>query len=930
VQEAYTWSSTTYASDTGQAWAMDLSSGGLLPWPKSTLLRVWAVRAGATGSPDPGYPANVWKTGQTASYAAGDDGALQKGVSWLSPRLTANGDGTVTDSLTGLTWLQDVQCLGGYDWYELLGRIVTLNQSPASLACTGYTAAHADWRLPNRQELLSLLDFGQADTSWPINSPFVHGDSVPSGRFWTSSTDPFWSTWFLGADLVSDPFSGPGNFNSGYAAVAVRGGGPTCSYSISPTAASFGHAGGNGSTDLTASEGSCGWTVAQRVSWVVPTSSSPSNGSATVNYTVQANPTTQPRTGTLAVSGRLLTVTQDGAPCTFTFSPSGQTFGAAGGPATLQVNVPGSDCAWTAASSDPWITLTGGLSGSGKGLVSYTLDANPGSGSRSGSLTIAGQTFPLTQAAHGVVPDVWTPRAPMPAARSSLGAAGHDGRVYAVGGGVNGASSSIESYDPGTDLWSVRTTMSTGRSGLGVVELGGRIYALSGWDGNGLLANTPTVEAYDPGADSWSPRASMLTGRRAFAAAAANGRIYAFGGCDAACNALSAAEEYDPATDVWTARAPLPTPRRGAAAASVNGKVYVIGGCPATCNSLGTVEEYDPATNTWTSRTPMPTARSFLAAVALGGRIYALGGLTGSNGTTLATVEVYDPATDSWSAAAPLVTARYSFGAAVAGGRIYVVGGRTGSGLAQTAALEQYTPRPSLSIDGASVTEWNAGTAAAAFTLSLSEASSEEITVQAATADGTATAGEDYASASSTVTFPPGTTTKTFPVTVHGDTAVEPDETFTVQLSNPGQALLGAARTGTGTIVDDDAAAAAGFDLYTLAPCRVLDTRSGSPLASGVVSTFAVAGSCGIPADARAVVLSLTAVSPTGNGNLSLFPGGTSPPATSSINFQAGLNRANNAVLALAPDGAGTLGVRASVAGGGQVHLLLDVTGYYK
>lgn len=930
VQEAFTWSSTTYGSDTDQAWAMDLSSGGILPWPKSTLLWVWAVRAGATGLADPAYPANVWKTGQTTSYASGDDGALQRGVSWPSPRLTVNGDGTLTDNLTGLTWLQDVQCLSGFNWYDTLDRVATLNQGPAGLACSGYTAAHTDWRLPNRQELLSLLDLGQAETSWPINSPFVHGEDVPSGRFWTSSTDPFFGNWFLGIDLGSDPASGPGHFNSGYSGVAVRGGGATCSYSISPAAVSFGYAGGNGSTALTASAGSCGWTIRQRVSWVVPVGptnpGSSNNGSGTVEYTVQTNPTTQPRTGTLEISGKLLTVTQEGAPCAFTLSPSGQTFGAAGGLAGFQVDVPGSDCAWTAASNDPWITLDWVSSGPGKGRVRYIVDANPGSAPRSGSLTVAGQTFAVTQLASGIAGDVWTPLEPLPAVRANLGAAAAGGRVYAVGGGVNSASSSIESYDPGIGIWSVRTTMSTGRSGLGVVELGGRIYALSGGNGSGL--NNPTVESYDPGTDSWSSRASMATGRRAFAAAAANGRIYAFGGCDAACNALSSVEEYDPATDSWAARAPLPTPRRGAAAAAVNGKIYVIGGCPASCSPLGTVEEYDPATDSWTARAPMPTPRSSLAAVALGGRIYALGGLSGS--TTLATVEVYDPATDSWSTAAPLVTARRSFGAAVEGGRIYAVGGLTGPGLTQTASLEQYTPRPAVSIDGVAVTEWDAGSIAATFTLSLSEASGEEVTVQVATEDGTATAGEDYAAASAAVTFAPGTTTRTFTVTVQGDTAVEPDETFSARLSNPGHALLGAERTGTGTILDDDASSAAGFDLYTLTPCRVLDTRSGSALASGAVSTFQVAGSCGIPAGARAVVLSVTVVSPTGNGNVALFPGGLTPPATSTINFQAGLNRANNAVLALAPDGAGTLGVRAFVAGNGQVHLLLDVTGWFQ
>ena len=63
------------------------------------------------------YPAMLPKTGQTTSYAAGDDGALQKGVAWPNPRFTDNGNGTVTDNLTGLIWLKNANCFG----HERLG-----------------------------------------------------------------------------------------------------------------------------------------------------------------------------------------------------------------------------------------------------------------------------------------------------------------------------------------------------------------------------------------------------------------------------------------------------------------------------------------------------------------------------------------------------------------------------------------------------------------------------------------------------------------------------------------------------------------------------------------------------------------------------------------------------------------------------------------
>lgn len=119
-------------------------------------------------------------------------------------------------------------------------------------------------------------------------------------------------------------------------------------------------------------------------------------------------------------------------------------------------------------------------------------------------------------------------------------------------------------------------------------------------------------------------------------------------------------------------------------------------------------------------------------------------------------------------------------------------------------------------------------------------------------------------------------------------------------------------------------------DFYTVTPCRVVDTRGGTAMLSGATRTFDVAGSCGIPSTAKAVSINLTSVTPTSPGYIVLFPGGVARPASSSINFAAGANRANNAIVALSPDGAGKIQGFASVNGGGTVHLLVDVNGYFE
>jgi Tol biopolymer transport system component/predicted secreted protein len=117
-------------------------------------------------------------------------------------------------------------------------------------------------------------------------------------------------------------------------------------------------------------------------------------------------------------------------------------------------------------------------------------------------------------------------------------------------------------------------------------------------------------------------------------------------------------------------------------------------------------------------------------------------------------------------------------------------------------------PTPTLSInDLTNITEGNSGTSIATFNVTLSPSSSQTVTVDFATANGTATiAGNDYQSASGMLTFHPGDTSKPINVTINGDTLVELDETFFVNLTNAtGGAAIGTP-FGTGTIQNDDTA----------------------------------------------------------------------------------------------------------------------------
>ena len=112
--------------------------------------------------------------------------------------------------------------------------------------------------------------------------------------------------------------------------------------------------------------------------------------------------------------------------------------------------------------------------------------------------------------------------------------------------------------------------------------------------------------------------------------------------------------------------------------------------------------------------------------------------------------------------------------------------------------------QPTIGISSVGQNEGNSGTTSYTFTVSLSNASAQTVSVNYATADGTATVTDsDYVAASGTLSFAPGQTSKSITVLVNGDTKFEADQTFSVVLSNASNGTLGTS-TGTGTITNDD------------------------------------------------------------------------------------------------------------------------------
>jgi uncharacterized repeat protein (TIGR01451 family) len=215
------------------------------------------------------------------------------------------------------------------------------------------------------------------------------------------------------------------------------------------------------------------------------------------------------------------------------------------------------------------------------------------------------------------------------------------------------------------------------------------------------------------------------------------------------------------------------------------------------------------------------------------------------------------------------------------------------------------------------------------FTVTLSGETSAPVEVDYATSDVTAAAGLDYTAVSGRLTFPAGLAPPQvlqIPVPVVDDGVREGTESLALRLTSATGAVL------TRPLAEGALTEEGSLGYWTLPPCRVVDTRDPSrggpaPLVAGESRTFTLASLCGIPATATAVSLNVTVTSATDVGHVRVYPSGASRPATSTLNYRPGLNRANNAVV---PVGAGA-GLSVYVAqASGTVHVILDVNGYFE
>jgi BACON domain-containing protein/all-beta uncharacterized protein len=332
---------------------------------------------------------DVGATGGTTSVSVGANGACgwtaASTVPWI--RVTSGASGAGNGSVTLAVDQNTGPARSG--GVTVAGQTVTVNQS--ALACNYSLSSTAG-------------SVGAAGGPGPAISVTATGSCS-----WTATSPDNWITIQSGAGTGNGSVTYTVASNTGAArsgsiviagqtftlnqAAAVQT--PTCTYTIDPTSQSFSSLGGSGTVTVTTTNG-CAWTAVSNAPWLTVTAGPSGTGNGTVGFRAAAN-TGAARSGTITIAGQTFTVSE-ALVCTYTINPTSIAFALDGGTGTVQVTAPAS-CAWTAVSNDDWIKVTGGAAGTGNGTVAYTAQSAGETGkNRSGTVTIATQTFTVSEA----------------------------------------------------------------------------------------------------------------------------------------------------------------------------------------------------------------------------------------------------------------------------------------------------------------------------------------------------------------------------------------------------------------------------------------------------------------------------------------------------------------------------------------------------
>ena len=297
---------------------------------------------------------------------------------WIHAASSGSGNGTVTftvDANTGAARSGSIS-VGGQ----------TFSVSQDAAACSYSISPTSSGTLASSATSGSFSVTSAAWCSWSSSTTFawIHTSSSGSGNGTVTFT----------VDANSGT-ARSGSISVGGQTFSVSQDAAACSYSISPASSGTLSASGDSGTFSVTSSSWCSWSSSTTFPWIHTASSG--SGAGSVTFTVDANSGAS-RSGSISAGGQTFAVSQDAAACSYSISPaSSGTLSASGASGTFSVTS-SSWCSWSSSTTFPWIHTPS--SGTGSGTVTFTVDANTGA-PRSGSISIAGQAYSVSQAAPG-------------------------------------------------------------------------------------------------------------------------------------------------------------------------------------------------------------------------------------------------------------------------------------------------------------------------------------------------------------------------------------------------------------------------------------------------------------------------------------------------------------------------------------------------
>lgn len=172
----------------------------------------------------------------------------------------------------------------------------------------------------------------------------------------------------------------------------------SCTYTLSPASITLPSKGGAKSVSVKVAGTGCAWSATSTDSFITITAGASGTANGKVAFTVPGNTNTTALSGTINIAGQTFTVNQAAGGCTYKLSPAAGKLKSTGGTATVTVTPTLADCEWTAVTTNSFITITSGATGTGKGKVTYSVPANTTTSILTGTITIAGQSYTVTQA----------------------------------------------------------------------------------------------------------------------------------------------------------------------------------------------------------------------------------------------------------------------------------------------------------------------------------------------------------------------------------------------------------------------------------------------------------------------------------------------------------------------------------------------------